>query len=86
MLYRYILDVHCFGFLIWLWWYIFLVEDHGYLISFEKLMMCTLSYLMVLLFGLFLWLEDGFFIMMSWIDWIHNLVGACDSDEVIMKD
>ena len=27
-----------------------------------------------------------FFIMMSWIAWIHDLVGACDSDEVTMKD
>ena len=25
-----------------------------------------------------------FFIMMSWIAWIHGLVGACDSDEVIV--
>ena len=28
------------------------------------------------------YIEDGFFIMMSWIDWIHDLVRACNSDEV----
>ena len=27
-----------------------------------------------------------FFIMMSWIAWIHSLVGACDSDEVTVQD
>ena len=25
-----------------------------------------------------------FFIMMSWISWIHSLVGAYDSDEMTM--
>ena len=32
--YKYTLDVHWFGFLIWLWWYIFSIEDHSYLVSF----------------------------------------------------
>ena len=27
-----------------------------------------------------------FFIMISWIAWIHNLAGACDSDGVIVRD
>ena len=44
-----------------LWWYILLVEDHGYLVSFEELMMCTLSSLMVWCLGWFSWLEDGIF-------------------------
>ena len=31
-------------------------------------------------------LEDVIFIMISWIAWIHDLVGACDSDEVTVQD
>ena len=41
--------------------------------------------------GLMLWLilmVRGwvFFIMISWIAWIHGLVGACDSDGVTVQD
>ena len=40
--------------------------------------------------GLMPWLifmvRGWFFIMMSWIVWIHILVGACDSDEVTVQD
>ena len=40
--------------------------------------------------GLMPWLilmvRGWFFIMMSWIAWIHDLVGACDSDGVIVQD
>ena len=35
---------------------------------------------------LILWLEDDFFIMMSWIAWIHGLVEVCDSDRVTVQD
>ena len=49
-------------------------------------MMCTLSSLMVCFLGWFSWLEDGIFIMISRIAWIHDLVGACDSDEVTVQD
>ena len=49
-------------------------------------MMCTLSSLMIWFLGRFSWLEEFFFIMMSWIAWIHGLVGACDSDEVTVQD
>ena len=41
-------------------------------------------------YGLVHWLilmvRGCFFIMMSWIAWIHGLVGACDNDEVIVQD
>ena len=40
--------------------------------------------------GLMPWLilivRGRFFIMMSWIAWIHNLVGSCDSDKVTVQD
>ena len=40
--------------------------------------------------GLMPWLifmvRGWFFIMISWIAWTHNLVEACDSDEVEMQD
>ena len=39
--------------------------------------------------GLVPWLiliEDGILIIMSWIAWIHGLVGSCDSDEVTVQD
>ena len=58
-----------------------MAEDHGSLVSFEELMMYTLIYLMN---WLILMVTGRFFIMMSWIAWIHGLVGACDSDEVVV--
>ena len=35
---------------------------------------------------LILMVRGWFFIMMSWIVWIYSLVGACDSDGVIVQD
>ena len=36
--------------------------------------------------SLILMVRGWFSIMMSWIAWIHDLVGACDSDEVTVQD
>ena len=40
----------------------------------------------VLMPWLILMVRGWFFIMMSWIAWIHSLVGASDSDEVTVQD
>ena len=39
-----------------------------------------------LMHWLILFVRGWFFILMSWIAWIHGLVRACDSDGVTVQD